>query len=137
MARVIGLGGVFARCSDAQATGRWYADVLGIDLADFGGAHFRPQDFVAAYGESAMTVWSPFGPDMHEYMEPGTAPFMINLVVDDLGGVLERARAHGVEPVTEEPVEYDQGRFAWIVDPDGVKLELWQPGSPPISDPAS
>ncbi|PWE17509.1 glyoxalase [Marinicauda salina] len=127
MAKVIGIGGVFARCDDAEATGRWYADVLGIELADFGGAHFRPQDFVARHGDAAMTVWCPFGPAMREYMEPGTAAFMINLVVDDLDGVLERARSKGVEPVTDEPVAYDNGRFAWIVDPDGVKVELWEP----------
>lgn len=129
MAKVIGLGGVFVKTQDSAALSKWYGEVLGLELQDWGGSLMRPQDVCEAFPKGAMTVWSPMGPDNHTYMEPGSQPFMVNFVVDDLDAMLARVRRCGVEPVKAEPTETPQGRFAWIVDPDGLKIELWQPPS--------
>jgi predicted enzyme related to lactoylglutathione lyase len=118
MARVLGIGGVFFKAEDGAAVGEWYRRVLGVDVADWGGAVFPPL-------KRGYHVWSPFKADT-TYFQPGTAAFMVNFVVDDLDGVLEKARAAGVEPVGREDGDAN-GRFAWLVDAAGVKIELWEP----------
>ncbi|MXO75719.1 VOC family protein [Altererythrobacter aerius] len=123
MARVIGLGGLFFKASDPAATRAWYADVLGIEFEPWGGVVFLPADAAAQPG--AGTVFSPFSADTG-YFAPSDAPFMFNLMVDDLEGVLARAARHGVHPVLRTPGEAN-GDFAHIMDPDGRKIELWQP----------
>ena len=119
MAKVLGLGGVFFKAEDPKGLAAWYARVLGIKVEDWGGAMF-------AHPKVGMTNWSPFPADTR-YFEPSTAPFMINLIVDDLDGVLAKAAAEGVEPTGRQDEEY--GRFAWLVDPAGFKVELWQPAA--------
>jgi predicted enzyme related to lactoylglutathione lyase len=125
MATVVGLGGVFLKVADAQAWRAWYAQVLGVTFDDWGGVAFAHPDI--GYG-----VLSPFPTDT-DYFQPSQAAFMVNLIVDDLEGVLGRVRAAGV-PWTG-PEDNDFGRFAWLIDPAGVKVELWQP--PPPAPPAA
>jgi predicted enzyme related to lactoylglutathione lyase len=117
MAKVLGIGGVFFKAVDPKALGEWYARVLGVQLQDWGGAMFPP----ANRGHS---VWGPFAADT-TYFDPSPHAFMINLMVDDIDGVLAKAKAEGVEPVGRDDQPY--GRFAWILDPAGIKVELWEP----------
>ena len=117
MAKVLGVGGVFFKAADPAAVNGWYARVLGFEPATFGGVMFPPLP------EGGVTTWSPFAADS-DYFAPSTAPVMLNFVVDDLDGVLARVRAEGVEVLGTQDESY--GRFAWIRDPDGLKLELWQ-----------
>jgi predicted enzyme related to lactoylglutathione lyase len=130
MAKVIGLGGVFLHCADVEVTRDWYARVLGMEPNDFGGFHFMHGESAASFGDGARTIYGIF-PAESDYFEPSGLSFMLNLMVDDLDGVLARVAEAGVEQVqTRQDFEY--GRFAWIMDPDGRKLELWEPpGTPP------
>jgi predicted enzyme related to lactoylglutathione lyase len=122
MAKVLGLGGVFFRAKDPAALTRWYRDVLGLDMQDWGGAFITPEAMAAQPG--AGTVFSPFKADT-TYFAPSTKEFMVNFAVDDLDGMLARCRAHEVE--TKLVIEEPNGRFAHILDPEGTKIELWQP----------
>jgi catechol 2,3-dioxygenase-like lactoylglutathione lyase family enzyme len=124
MSRVVGIGGVFIKIADPDAWRAWYGRVLGVGFDDWGGVAFPHPDI--GYG-----VLSPFAPDT-DYFEPSSAPFMINLIVDDLDGVLAGVRAAGVS--WTGPDDNDFGRFAWLMDPIGLKIELWQP--PPAAPPA-
>jgi catechol 2,3-dioxygenase-like lactoylglutathione lyase family enzyme len=117
MARVLGIGGVFFKSPSPKATCAWYRRVLGLEITEWGGVSFAPLPI----GE---TVWSPFPADTTHFA-PSSSNLMINFVVDDLDGVLAHAAAEGVEPldVKDDPF----GRFASLLDPDGMKIELWQP----------
>jgi predicted enzyme related to lactoylglutathione lyase len=123
MARVIGLGGLFFKSEDTAATREWYAQVLGLEFEDWGGLVFLPQ--TAAAHPGAGTVFSPLKAET-DYFEPSTKEFMFNLMVDDLDSILARCAKEGVEPVRTFPDEAN-GRFAHIMDPDGRKIELWEP----------
>ncbi len=123
MARVLGLGGLFFKSPDPQAMRDWYSRVLGVEFADWGGTVFLPE--TAAAHPGAGTVFCPFDADS-DYFAPSTEPYMINLMVDDLKAMLARCSEHGVEPVLEMLGEAN-GDFAHILDPEGRKLELWQP----------
>jgi predicted enzyme related to lactoylglutathione lyase len=123
MAKVLGIGGLFFKTQDADALRQWYARVLGFEFKDWGGVWFPAEAFAAHPG--AGTVIHTMKADS-DYFAPSTKEFMFNLVVDDLDGVLARCREHGVEPVKLFPEEVN-GRFAHIVDPEGRKVELWQP----------
>lgn len=118
MAKVLGLGGIFFKAEDPAAVRDWYRRVLGFEVQDWGGAIFQRPD----WGQS---VWSPFKADT-DYFAPSDQPFMVNLMVDDLDGMLAHAAAEGVEPLGRMDDD-SQGRFAWLLDPAGVKIELWQP----------
>lgn len=121
MAKVMGIGGVFFKSKDAAARRKWYADVLGVEMSEWGG--FFTTEAMAAH-PGAGTVFSPFNEDT-SYFEPSTERFMINLAVDDLDGVIARCREHGVDLkiLPDEP----NGRFAHLIDPEGLKIELWEP----------
>ncbi len=127
-----GIGGVFFKASDPQAIGRWYRDHLGVELEDPSGeggasectAMFRWRD-ADDPERIGTTVWAAFPRDT-PYFSPGDAPFMINYRVEDLDGLLERLRAEGVW-VDEHRENHEYGRFAWIRDPDGNRIELWEP----------
>jgi predicted enzyme related to lactoylglutathione lyase len=120
VAQVLGIGGVFFKAEDPKAVSAWYARVLGFAASEWGGVVFTPP-------AGGQQVWSPFKADT-DYMAPSDAPFMVNLVVDDIDGVLARAAAEGVEPVGRNDDD-PNGRFAWLMDPAGVKIELWQPAA--------
>jgi predicted enzyme related to lactoylglutathione lyase len=122
MARVLGLGGLFFKSADPAATRQWYADVLGLE-ADEWGTFFTPA--AAAANPGAGTASSPFAANT-EYFAPSDKEFMFNLMVDDLDGILAQAAGHGVQPVKLMPDE-GMGPFAHIMDPEGRKIELWQP----------
>ncbi|KRA56767.1 glyoxalase [Caulobacter sp. Root655] len=117
MAKVLGLGGVFFKAQDPAAVRDWYARVLGFEVLDWGGVVF-------SHPRVGGTNWSPFDADTR-YFEPSDAPFMVNFIVDDLDGILAKAAAQGVSPTGRQ--DEDMGRFAWLVDPAGIKIELWQP----------
>jgi predicted enzyme related to lactoylglutathione lyase len=117
MAKVLGLGGIFFKADDPKAVRDWYARVLGFQIHDWGGAVFQQP--------KSRPNWSPFPADT-QYFAPSTAPFMINFIVDDIDGVLAKAAAEGVEPLGQQD-EGGMGRFAWLLDPAGVKIELWEP----------
>ncbi len=118
---VTGLGGVFVTSKDPKALAQWYRDVLGVDVKPWGGAAF-PFD---APGHPPKVAWTAF-PASSDYMSPSTREFMINFAVDDMDAILARVTAKGV-PVLKRDDNDAFGRFAWIQDPDGTKIELWQP----------
>ena len=124
MKRVTGIGGIFFKAKNAERLRAWYRDHLGIAIEAWGGTVFRWHDPDRPEGSGA-TVWSVFD-DASTYFAPSTAPFMINYRVDDLGELVEQLRAGGVE-VIQGPESHENGKFAWIVDPDGNKIELWEP----------
>lgn len=124
MKRVTGIGGIFFKSKDPQALGAWYRKHLGIDVEAWGGAAFRWKDGANADG-SGTTVWSPFAADT-SYFAPSSASFMVNYRVEDLHALLAVLRAEGVE-VDPKVEESEYGKFGWVIDPDGNKLELWQP----------
>ncbi len=118
---VTGVGGLFVRSKDPKALAAWYRDVLGVTLQPWGGALLRYD----APGHPQVLVWSPF-PQSTAYMAPSTREFMIDFAVDDLDAILARVQAKGVAVLKRDDSDPD-GRFAWILDPDGTKIELWQP----------
>jgi predicted enzyme related to lactoylglutathione lyase len=122
MQRVTGIGGIFFKSADPKALGAWYRDHLGLDVTDWGGAIFEWGGEGSAKG---MTIWSPFKQDT-TYMAPSTSSFMINFRVADLDAVLAALRAEGCN-VVGEPQTSEQGKFGWVLDPEGNKVELWEP----------
>ena len=124
MARVTGIGGVFFKSTgDSAALAEWYRKHLGLQLEDWGGAILRwPEDKAEDEG---LTVWSVAKKDS-KWFSPSNASFMINYRVDDLGALLNQLRVAGVE-IVKGPESAENGKFAWIMDPDGNKVELWEP----------
>ncbi len=122
MAKVTGLGGIFFVSKDTEASRKWYREVLGVDGPY--GPQFLWDD---EPGEKPYSLISMFSGD--DYMKPGTAKFMINLRVDDLDGFVAGLKEKGVEILGEADEGY--GKFAWVLDPDGIKVELWQQCAPP------
>ncbi len=120
MAKVTGLGGIFFKSRDPAALSAWYAKHLGLDAEAWGGARFDENEQRPGY-----TLWSPFAADT-SYFGAGLQPYMINFRVDDLDALLEQLRAKGVQ-VDEHVDESEFGRFGWITDPEGTRIELWQP----------
>jgi catechol 2,3-dioxygenase-like lactoylglutathione lyase family enzyme len=118
MATVLGIGGVFVRSRDPDALRAWYRDMLGLDIQDWGGAQFMATP--DSYG-----VWSAFRADT-TYFAPSEREFMVNLRVDDLDALLAQLRARGAR-VLDRREDGADGKFGYVVDPDGTLLELWQP----------
>jgi catechol 2,3-dioxygenase-like lactoylglutathione lyase family enzyme len=119
--RITGVGGVFVKSKDPKALARWYRDVLGIPLEPWGGATLSYD----APGHPPTLAWNAF-PSTTGYMAPSTRDFMINFAVDDLDAYLARLKDKGVSVLKREDGG-PTGKFAWILDPDGTKIELWQP----------
>lgn len=124
MAKVTGIGGVFFKSTkDHKALAEWYQRHLGIALEPWGGAILKwPEDKA---NDGGLTVWNVAEKDT-EWFRPSDASFMINYRVDDLTGMLAQLKAAGIEPL-KGPESHENGKFAWIVDPDGNKVELWEP----------
>jgi predicted enzyme related to lactoylglutathione lyase len=124
MKRVTGIGGVFFKAKDAPALQAWYKRHLGIDVQEWGGTAFTWAD---ADGKpiGGTTVWS-IGPEESDQFAPGRASFMVNYRVADLHAVVTALRAEGCN-VLDEIDESEYGKFAWVIDPEGNKVELWQP----------
>lgn len=124
MKRVTGIGGVFFKAKDPRALAAWYRTHLGIAVEDWGGAAFSWGGPENPDGRGT-TIWSPFAADS-DYFAPGAAPFMINYRVEDLHALLAALREEGV-PVDDRVEESEHGKFGWAIDPEGNKVELWQP----------
>ena len=124
MARITGIGGVFFKSSgDPKALAKWYEDTLGLALEPFGAAVLKWPDDKAEDG--GLTVWH-VAESSTEWFAPSGSSFMINYRVDDLTEMLTQLEAAGVE-VLQGPESHENGKFAWIMDPDGNKVELWEP----------
>ena len=117
MAKITGLGGVFYKVADPAATAAWYKDTLGLS-GEHGIMLFHRNDTPDAFG--LLTAFEA----ATDYFAPSSLPFMINLRVDDLDGLISDLEAKGVAILGRQDEAY--GKFAWIVDPDGVKIELYQ-----------
>lgn len=124
MARITGIGGVFFKSrNDRAALAAWYQEHLGISLEDFGGAVLRWPDDKAE--DQGLTVWH-IAEKESQWFSPSDSSFMINYRVDDLGEMVEQLRAGGVE-IVQGPESHENGKFAWVMDPEGNKVELWEP----------
>ena len=122
MAKVLGVGGIFFKSPDPAKLYAWYDKWLGIKAMEGAGAIFKPADMPTA----GRTVWSAFDAGT-DYFGPSGQEFMFNLVVDNVEEALKQVREGGAE-VVGGPEDYDDfGRFGWFVDPDGHKVELWEP----------
>ena len=122
MTRVTGIGGIFLKAKDPATLGAWYKTHLGIDVQVWGGAKFRWVDG-SGHPMAGTTAWS-VGDGKN--FAPSTASVMVNYRVSDLHGLLAALRAEGCE-VLEKTDESEYGKFGWVMDPDGNKVELWQP----------
>lgn len=119
MERVVGVGGIFFKSKDPAKLKAWYRDHLGLPADEHGEITF------GAPGDAGPLVWSPFAADT-KYFEPSQASFMINFRVKDLRAMLAQLRAAGAQvdaKVQEEPY----GKFGWVMDPEGNRIELWEP----------
>jgi predicted enzyme related to lactoylglutathione lyase len=124
MARITGIGGVFFKTrGDHKALAAWYQTHLGMPLEPWGGAALKwPEDRA---NDKGVTAWHVAKADT-KWFAPSDASFMINYRVDNLDEMLAQLRAGGVE-IVGGPESHENGKFAWIVDPDGNKVELWEP----------
>jgi predicted enzyme related to lactoylglutathione lyase len=118
---VTGIGGIFTKSRDPKALAAWYRDVLGMPLEKCGGAMLRYD----APGHPTVMVWNAF-PQSTDYMAPSEREFMVNFAVDDLDAIIARMESKGVS-ILKRDDSSPTGRFAWLLDPDGTKIELWQP----------
>ena len=119
--RITGVGGIFVKSKDPKALMAWYRDVLGIAIEPWGGAILR---YDAPRHPPVLTL-NAFG-SASDYMAPSQREFMIDFAVDDLAAFLDRLKAKGVAILKRDDSD-PSGKFAWIVDPDGTKIELWEP----------
>jgi len=124
MAKVLGVGGVFFKSPHPDRLYHWYSEHLGITKDDGPGVSFQNSEQAPA----GFIVWSAFD-DNTKYFDPADKQYMFNLVVDDLEGALRKVEQGGAELIGEIE-SYDFGRFGWFVDPDGNKVELWEPRFP-------
>jgi predicted enzyme related to lactoylglutathione lyase len=127
MARVTGIGGVFLRARDPKSLSAWYVKHLGIALSNYGGATFLWTDEIPA--TTGMTTWSLFPEDSKNFgpgNEKGPQQAMINYRVDNLDELLAQLTAENI-PIDPDRQSADYGHFAWITDPEGNRIELWQP----------
>ncbi|TCZ73077.1 VOC family protein [Flaviaesturariibacter aridisoli] len=123
MKKVTGLGGVFFKAKDPAALQAWYEQHLGLKKSPFGVLFgWRPFD---KPGEKACTLWTPFK-ESTDYFGSGDQSFMINYRVENLEALLAELQAAGVT-MAGEMQTYDYGKFGWIIDPEGRKIELWEP----------
>ena len=120
MERVTGIGGVFFKARDPKALVAWYRDHLGVPVDEHGNVTFATRE-----DPGPSTVWAPFAADT-SYFAPSTASFMINYRVRDLTAMLAQLRAAGAS-VDDKIMDEPYGRFGWVMDPEGNRVELWEP----------
>ena len=126
MKRVIGFGGVFFKAEKPEELAEWYRKHLGFDVQDWGGVTFREGATADLEPRrEAYITWSPFEAGT-EYFAPSTKGFMLNFRVQDLDQVLAELRREGVA-VEEKTESSEFGKFSWLMDPEGTKIELWEP----------
>ncbi len=121
MAKVIGIGGVFFKSHDVRALHYWYERNLGLMKGDDPGVTL----YHSALPEGSFSVFGPFNSDT-KYFDPSAKEFMFNLIIDNLEGALEQVAASGAELIGKTE-HHEFGSFGWFIDPDGNKVELWQP----------
>lgn len=122
MQRVTGIGGIFFKSPDPKRLGAWYREHLGLDVTSWGGAIF---EWGGPDSPPGMTIWSALAQDT-KALEPSPSSFMINFRVADLDALLAALRAEGCT-VLDKTEASEQGKFGWVMDPDGNKVELWEP----------
>ena len=121
--KVRGIGGIFFKAQDHEMLRKWYEQHFGIPASPYG--HGFPWRDAENPDREDMTVWSIF-PKNTNYLGEGNAGFMLNYIVDDLDVAVKELRAEGVM-VEDKIEETEYGRFAWLTDPEGNRIELWQP----------
>lgn len=126
MEKVTGIGGIFLKADDPTGLQKWYQDKLGVPVGEDGSAMFHWRE-ANALGNPGQTVWSLF-PRETTYFDPSRASWMVNYRVENLERMLAQLREAGVTIEGEMAEEY--GRFAWVLDPEGNKVELWEPPAP-------
>lgn len=119
--RVTGIGGFFFKCEDPNAVKEWYKNHLGLPTDQYGWTFWWKDET----GNECSTQWSPFD-SKSNYFAPSEKQFMMNFRVDDLEALLKVLNEEGVTIVGEMQV-YEYGKFGWILDPEGNKIELWEP----------
>jgi predicted enzyme related to lactoylglutathione lyase len=124
MKRVTGLGGLFFKAENPEELCKWYEKHLGLEKQGQEAVAFNWR-YADEPQKSGMTVWAIFRKDT-EYFNPSRSSFMMNFIVEDLDGLLAALREEGVE-VDPHREDYEYGRFAWIMDPEGNRIELWEP----------
>jgi catechol 2,3-dioxygenase-like lactoylglutathione lyase family enzyme len=123
MKRVTGIGGIFFKAKDPEKLRAWYRTHLGVESESWGAVfHWRDDPRYA----DAATAWNVF-PAETKYFEPSTQSFMINYRVDNLQELLNALRAEGVEVDPKSGEDSDYGKFGWVMDPEGNRVELWEP----------
>jgi predicted enzyme related to lactoylglutathione lyase len=124
MGRVTGIGGIIFKAKDPKALQAWYKQSLGIDVQDWGGAAF---DWTDADGKpvAGTTAWS-IVPDEDDSFAPSKTSFSVNYRVEGLPGLLKALREEG-STVSEDSEDSEYGKFGWVIDPEGNKVELWEP----------
>lgn len=120
MTRVTGIGGIFIKAKDPKRLQEWYRVHLGIPVQSWGGAAFDWKD-----QPEGSTAWN-ISPLDSKYFAPSSSPFMVNYRVADLHQLLKELRAEGCE-VVGGPEDSEYGKFGWVMDPEGNKIELWEP----------
>jgi len=124
MAKVTGVGGVFFKSRDPGALKAWYVKYLGIEITEWGCAIFDWAEDQKTQ-VPGVTVWH-LAEESGDWFAPSTSQVMVNYRVDDLDGILAGFQRDGIEPV-KGPDKEDNGRFAWVMDPAGNKVVLWEP----------
>jgi predicted enzyme related to lactoylglutathione lyase len=120
MQRVTGIGGIFFKASDPEKLKAWYRDCLGVPVDEHGMV-----SFATAGDPGPSTLWQPFARDT-TYFAPSEAPFMLNFRVADLHAMLAQLRAAGAA-VDDKVMDEPYGKFGWVMDPEGNRIELWEP----------
>lgn len=128
--KVTGIGGIFFKCHDPEKMKEWYGNNLGLVTNEYGSVfEFRRTDMPEKKG---YTVWSPFE-EKTTYFQPSEKEFMVNYRVENIEELLKELKESGVE-VCDEIEEYEYGKFVHIMDPEGNKIELWEPVDQSFTD---
>lgn len=117
MGKVLGVGGIFLRCKNVEGYRKWWSDIMGLDVTDWGTFEWERL-------EASRSMFSPFSDDT-SYFEPSEHRVMINLQVEDVPALIEKAKSGGAKIIGD--IDYTEyGTFGWFIDPEGYKIELWE-----------